>query len=89
LPEVTAALGIEKQQLNSLSVDLRQFQLDMSDLDSILTQIDRLNGVGDLSEEMSIKLQILMDRRSKISQTLSNMMSKLSKTTDAIISNIK
>jgi hypothetical protein len=48
-----------------------------------------LDSLGGLSEELSLKLQILMDRRSKIIQTLSNILKKISQTSDSIISNIK
>jgi ABC-type transporter Mla subunit MlaD len=90
LPGVTAALSAEKQQLNSFSVELRQFQNDMDELDTILAQLSRTNDtIGSLSEEMSLKLQMYMDRRSKIIQTLSNIMSKMSQTTEAIVANIK
>lgn len=49
-------------------------------------KMDTLNG---LSEELSLKLQLLTDRRAKIIQTLSNILKKISQTSDALISNIK
>jgi len=48
-----------------------------------------LDSLGGFSEELSLKLQILMDHRSKIIQTLSNILKKISQTSDSIISNIK
>ncbi|MBL0131266.1 MAG: hypothetical protein IPP43_09260 [Chitinophagaceae bacterium] len=42
-----------------------------------------------LSEMSSIRLQMTMDRRSKIISTLSNIMKKISKTQDSIIQNLK
>jgi hypothetical protein len=48
-----------------------------------------MDSLGGLSEELSLKLQILMDRRSKIIQTLSTILKKISQTSDAIIANIK
>ena len=47
---------------------------------------DSLSGLG---EERQLKLQILMDRRSKIMTTLSNLMKKISQTQDNIIANLK
>ena len=44
---------------------------------------------GGLSSELQMRLQLLMDRRQKIVQTLSNIMGKASKTADALIQNIK
>ncbi len=48
-----------------------------------------LDSLGGLSEELSLKIQILMDRRSKIIQTLSTILKKISQTSDTIITNIK
>lgn len=43
----------------------------------------------DIADELSLKLQIAMDRRSKVISTLSNVMKKASSTQDSIIRNIK
>jgi hypothetical protein len=45
-----------------------------------------MNGI---SEEISIRLQLAMDLRSKIIQTLSNLMKKLSTTQETLVQNIK
>jgi hypothetical protein len=45
--------------------------------------------LGSITEEQALRLQMLMDRRSKAMQTLSNIIKKTSSTADAIISNIK
>lgn len=50
---------------------------------------EELDTLGALSEEMSLKLQVAMDRRAKIAQTLSNILKKVSSTADSIIQNIK
>ena len=47
---------------------------------------DSLSGIG---EERQLRLQILMDRRSKLLTTLSNLMKKISQTQDNIIANLK
>ncbi|MFC2026761.1 hypothetical protein ACFLUX_02165 [Chloroflexota bacterium] len=86
LPEVIAAVRTEKEQLSSFSDELQQFQLEMNELDSILVQLDRMNEV---SEEMSLRLQMAMDRRSKFISTLSQMMKKISTTQDILVQNIK
>ena len=44
---------------------------------------------ADIGEELSLKLQMAMERRSKIIQTLSNIMKKISTTQDTIVRNIK
>ena len=43
----------------------------------------------DIADELSLRLQIAMDRRSKVISTLSNMMKKVASTQDTIVRNIK
>jgi len=42
-----------------------------------------------MSETTSQRLQMTMDRRSKFIETLSNIMKKLSKTSEAVVQNLK
>jgi len=49
----------------------------------------RFDEMGSLSDEMSLRLQMQMDRRSKFIETLSNMMKKDSTTEDILVQNIK
>ena len=59
-------------------------------LQSTLDKLNKgLDTLGDLTEEMSLKLQILMERRQKTMQTLSNILKKLGATAETIVSNIK
>jgi len=76
-------------------------QLDIEDViewgDNSLDQLeaiqesmkDELDSNSDLSEEMSLRMQIYMDRVAKIHKTLSNLMKKLSDTQSQIIGNMK
>lgn len=57
-----------------------------SHLDDIKSQLDGLN---ELSEMTSLRLQMTMDRRSKFISTLSQMMKKTSTTQDVLVQNIK
>ncbi len=86
LPEVTAAIRAEKEQLISFGNELKQFQLEINELDSMLAQLDSMN---EISEEMSLRLQMAMDRRSKFISTLSQMMKKISTTQDILVQNLK
>ena len=86
LPEVTAAVRTEKEQLISFGNELKQFQLETNELDSILVQLDSMN---EMSEEMSLRLQMAMDKRSKFISTLSQIMKKISTTQDILVQNIK
>jgi uncharacterized spore protein YtfJ len=50
---------------------------------------DELDGLNELSEMTSLRLQMTMDRRSKFISTLSQMMKKGSTTQDILVQNIK
>ncbi len=49
----------------------------------------KLDGMNEMSEMTSLRLQMTMDRRSKFISTLSQMMKKISTTQDILIQNIK
>jgi hypothetical protein len=49
----------------------------------------RLDGMNELSEETSLRLQIFMDRRSKFIETLSNLMKKINTTMETLVQNLK
>lgn len=48
-----------------------------------------LDNMSEMGEMESLKLQMIMDRKSKVMETLSNMLKKLSDTSSAITGNIK
>jgi len=50
---------------------------------------NKLEGMGELSEMTSLRLQMTMDRRSKFISTLSQIMKKVSSTQDMLVQNIK
>jgi len=59
-------------------------------LDGIVDELKgKLDSLSDLSEMNAMRLQMLMDRRSKAMEMLSNMMKKLSETQAAIVQNLK
>ena len=49
----------------------------------------KLDGMNEMSEMTSLRLQMTMDRRSKFISTLSNIMKKISTTQDTLVQNIK
>jgi len=74
--EVTYNLGDGEptiQSLKSLQDDLKA----------------KLDGMNEMSEMTSLRLQMTMDRRSKFITTLSSMMKKISTTQDILVQNIK
>jgi Arc/MetJ-type ribon-helix-helix transcriptional regulator len=48
-----------------------------------------LDGMNELSEMTSLRLQMLMDRRSKLIETLSNILKKIATTQDSLVQNLK
>ena len=64
-------------------VDVSQLVAVQADLKG---QLDCMN---EMSELTSLRLQMTVDRRSKIITTLSNIMKKISSTQDAVVQNIK
>jgi hypothetical protein len=68
----------------------RNSDVAMSILKSLLDEIkDQLDGLNELSETTSLRLQMTMDRRSKFISALSQMMKKTSTTQDILVQNIK
>jgi len=49
----------------------------------------KLDSMSELSEMTSMRLQMVMDRRSKFIETLSNIMKKISDAQDALVQNLK
>ena len=49
----------------------------------------KLDGMNEMSEMTSLRLQMTMDRRSKFISTLSNIMKKISTTQDTLVQNLK
>jgi hypothetical protein len=49
----------------------------------------QLQSLSDLTQELQLRLQMIMDRRAKFLETLSNIMRKQSDTATAIIANLK
>jgi hypothetical protein len=50
---------------------------------------DRLDSLNEVSEMASLRLQMAMDRRSKLIGTLSNVLKKISDTGDSVVQNLK
>lgn len=49
----------------------------------------KLDSMNEMSEMTSLRLQMMMDRRSKFISTLSNIMKKISSTQDTLVQNLK
>jgi hypothetical protein len=77
--------------LRSRACDLHRGKISqVEQLHSILEDLKgRLDGMNEMSEMTSLRLQMTMDRRSKFISTLSNIMKKISTTQDALVQNLK
>ncbi len=90
LSAVTTVLRTEKEQINSFSNVLKQFQLDMNEFDAILAQIGRAQDSMDgISENLDFKLHVLMEKRSQFMSTMSSLMEMQKDTQKALIANIR
>ncbi len=62
-------------------------------IDSLKSLLDdlkgKLDGMNEMSEMTSLRLQMTMDRRSKFISTLSNILKKISSTQDLLVQNLK
>jgi len=65
-------------------------QLNKTDLDAQVGQLkSQLDSMSEMGETESLRLQMAMDRLSKLMSTLSNMLKKMSDTDAGITNNIK
>lgn len=80
-------LTIEQSNLLSFYV--------LAEVTRIITVPDELKGkldiesMGGLSEEISMRLQMMLDKRSKVIRPISNIMKEISSTQDTLVQNIK
>ena len=68
------------ENISASATDIKQVK------DDLKTKLDSMN---EMSEMTSLRLQMMMDRRSKFISTLSNIMKKISQTQDTIVQNLK
>jgi hypothetical protein len=64
--------------------------VSVTELRAVLDDLrGQLDSMSELSEMTSLRLQMTLDRRSKFISTLSNVMKKISTTSDILVQNIK
>jgi hypothetical protein len=94
---VTAAMAAAIANLNAAPEAARQpandaslRQMSLADVDALIEKLQsKGDTIGDLGEELSLKLQMYQERRSKFFETLSNMMKKMADTSGGMIANLK
>ncbi|HRF20247.1 MAG TPA: hypothetical protein PK977_18845, partial [Chitinophagaceae bacterium] len=68
----------------------RNQQVSKADIDAMKDKLKSdLDSMSEMGEMESLRLQMAMDRMSKMMSTLSNLLKKISKTADDIIQNLK
>jgi hypothetical protein len=84
---VTARLIVPCNVLQAAIQDSFTSQKDIDD--AIVGMKNDLDSMSELGETESLRLQMAMDRLSKLMSTLSNILKKISDTTDSIAANLK
>jgi Arc/MetJ-type ribon-helix-helix transcriptional regulator len=81
----------EESGVKFIETDLYKGRIaNVSILESIRDELrDKLDSMSELGEMESMRLQMIMDRRSKLLETLSNIMKKISDTSQSITQNLK
>lgn len=75
------------RQTNNIPATRAVSQLEIENMKTGLA--DSRDSLSEMGEMQQLKMQMLMDRRSKLMSTLSNLMKKISQTQDSIIDNLK
>jgi hypothetical protein len=71
----------------AIAILLTAYGVDFDrDVEGLMSTVDP---AGEMSEETELRLQMAMDRLTKMMSTLSNILKKLADTSDAIIQNLK
>jgi hypothetical protein len=83
----TQFVGLSEHQSDLLSFYILD---DVAQLLAVQDDLKRkLDDMNEMSEMTSLRLQMMMDRRSKFISTLSNIMKKTSTTQDTLVQNLK
>ena len=79
---------MQKTPSRTVFVD-RPFE-DIAELRAVQDDLKgKLDGMNEMSEMTSMRLQMMMDRRRKFIETLSNVMKKISTTQETLVQNLK
>jgi prefoldin subunit 5 len=77
-------------RVEELGADSGASQRELTDLDREMQQVRQdLDSLSELGETESLRLQMAMDRMSKMMSTLSNLLKKISDTAQSITQNLK
>ena len=86
LRQIEAATAQSKRPVHLTAPD----NLTLGQLQQLTSQLNQqMQSLNDLSDEQQLQIQMLMDRRSQLEQTLSNLLKKQQDTATSIVSNMK
>ncbi len=85
-PSMAALAAREALIHETAHADDRQAMAPAAQQESAAMKLDSLSEMGEME---SLRLQMAMDRLSKMMSTVSNLMHKISETQDAIVQNMK
>jgi hypothetical protein len=90
----SAKATVVRKDAVQLKLQLSQFQDSVTvlkkDIDNAVDQIkNKLDSKSEMGETESLRLQMAMDRMSKMMSTLSNLLKKISETSQSITQNLK
>lgn len=91
--------GLAEIRVQSLDLMVKSFAAETT-AESLVNQLDQIaltlkslgrggDTLGDLTEAESLRLQMAMDRLSKMTETLSNILKKIDDTAQSITQNLK
>jgi len=79
-----------EEEINYLKAEIELLTIEIKALEEMLEDLNgNLDGMSEMSQMTSLRLQMTMDRRSKFISMLAQMMKKISTTQDILVQNIK
>lgn len=77
-------------QMNAIQTRQQQLQSDLEALAKTQGELKKkMDSMSEMSETTALRLQMMMDRRSKFMSMLSNILKKMSDTQNSIVQNLK
>jgi len=75
---------------SALQDGIKDFYLTMETMSDVITSLRAdIDSMSEMGEMESLRLQMAMDRMSKLMSTLSNILKKMSDTSESIVRNLK
>jgi hypothetical protein len=86
-----AALRETRSNVHAAAASLKPTpSMPKSAIDAVARELEkRADSLSDMSEMTQLRLQMLMDRLSKFTETLSNLLKKIEATSDGVVQNMK